>query len=93
MPENFITLNTFLILDIFKFTVCNNIWNRRHLYLLQRWTLAKISCLHCHLNSKAQYIYLDIKLLVAIVYFVEPVQTSLWAIWAEQHAQYTSFLL
>ena len=28
-------------------------------------------------------------LLVPVVYFAEPVKTSLWAIWAEQHAKYT----
>ena len=25
-------------------------------------------------------------------YFVEPIKTSLWAVWVEQHAQYTCFL-
>ena len=32
------------------------------------------------------------KLSASILYFAEPVKTSLWAIWAEQHAQYTWFL-
>ena len=36
-----------------------------------------------------QYIYLDTKLLEPVVYFFEPVKTSLWAVWTEQHPQYT----
>ena len=35
-----------------------------------------------------QYIYSDSKLLVPVGYFAEPDKTSLWAVWAEQHAQY-----
>jgi len=27
--------------------------------------------------------------LASVVYFADPVKTSLWAIWAEQHAEYT----
>ena len=29
------------------------------------------------------------KLSASILYFAEPIKTSLWAVWAEQHAQYT----
>ena len=35
------------------------------------------------------YIYSDSKLLASVVYFAYPVKTSLWAVWAEQHTQYT----
>ena len=38
-----------------------------------------------------QYIYYDSKLLASVVYFAEPVRISFWAVWAEQHAQYTWF--
>ena len=34
-----------------------------------------------------QHIQWDSKLLAPVVYFA--VETSLWAVWAEQHAQYT----
>ena len=37
---------------------------------------------------KSQYIYYDCKLLAPVVYFADPVQTSLWAVWTEQDAQY-----
>ena len=40
----------------------------------------------------SQYIYSDSKFLVPVDYFAKPVKTSLWAVWAEQHAQYTWFL-
>ena len=38
------------------------------------------------------YIYWDSKLLATVVYFAKPDKTSLWAVWAEQHAQNTWFL-
>ena len=34
----------------------------------------------------------DNKLLAHVVYFAEPVKTSLWAFWVEQDTQYTCFL-
>ena len=38
------------------------------------------------------YILGHSNLLVSVVYFAQPDKTSLWAVWAEQHAQDTSFL-
>ena len=35
--------------------------------------------------------YQDNKLLATLVYFADPVQTSLWSVWAKQHAKDTSF--
>ena len=40
---------------------------------------------------KIQYIYYGRKLLVPVACFAILVQTSLWAIWAEQHAMFTLF--
>ena len=37
--------------------------------------------------------YFESKLLMLVVYFAEPIKTSLWAIWADQYAQNTWFLL
>ena len=34
-----------------------------------------------------QYIYQNSKLLAPVVYFTDPVQTTLWAVWAELYAQ------
>ena len=39
--------------------------------------------------SDSQYKYEDSKLLAPVVYFADPVKTSLWAVWAEQHAAST----
>ena len=47
---------------------------------------------HLKKETKAHYIYYDSKLLAPVVYFVEPVKTSLWAVWAEYHGQYIGFL-
>ena len=33
-----------------------------------------------------QYIYWDSKLLAPVIYFADSISTSLWAVWAEQHA-------
>jgi hypothetical protein len=41
------------------------------------------------IEQQAQYIYQDSKLLASVAYFAGPVQTSLWAVLAEQYAQYT----
>ena len=41
------------------------------------------------LYCSSQYIYYDSKFLAPVVYFAEPDQTILWAVWAEQHAQFT----
>ena len=38
------------------------------------------------------YMYYDSKLFAHGVYYADPVNTSVWAVWAEQHAQYTWFL-
>ena len=38
------------------------------------------------LAVRSQYIYQNSKLLVPVVYFADPVKTSLWAVWAEQLA-------
>ena len=39
-----------------------------------------------------QYIYYESKLLAPVVYFADPVETSLLAVWAEQNEHYTWFL-
>ena len=33
------------------------------------------------------------KFLAPVIYFADPIWTSLWAVWVEQHAQYIWFLL
>ena len=43
-------------------------------------------------SSAGDSIYLDSKLLAPVVCFADQVQTSFWAILAEQHALYTRFL-
>ena len=46
-----------------------------------------------HLPASFKHsIYYDSKLLVPVVYFFEPVKTSLWVVWAEQLALYIWYL-
>ena len=51
------------------------------------WRKKKHTSVSFHIPGRPKYIYLGSKLLVPVFFFAESDWTSLWANWAEQHAQ------
>ena len=70
----------------------SSLWDRRYGRI---YTIAACACMKkkkhtsvsFHIPGRPKYIYLGSKLLVPVFFFAESDWTSLWANWAEQHAQ------